>query len=130
MGEFDGVRIELPGVDLFDKNIESIFSAITTHWKGTSTKNLKWQIVSQLPLLKNLVKIGSGVFDLFYLPLSYYKQGNSVIDGTLAGVKNFVKHTTAESYNISSSIFSSIGSLIYFNAKSASKALTSAKKYL
>ncbi|EAR95290.2 transmembrane protein, putative (macronuclear) [Tetrahymena thermophila SB210] len=129
IGEFHEIQVTLVQVTIYDKNIDAVGKVIIDQWMQEIKGNQKWQVASQLPLIKNIVNIGEGIFDLFYLPYSYYQQGMSVLDGTYQGVKKFVTNTTQESINLTSAVFSSLSSLIMKNAKGASSVISKAKNY-
>ncbi|KAL4510391.1 hypothetical protein ABPG72_020853, partial [Tetrahymena utriculariae] len=127
--EFHEIQVTLVQVTIYDNNIDAVGKAIIDQWMQEIKGNQKWQVASQLPLIKNIANIGEGIFDLFYLPYSYYQQGMSVLDGTYQGVQKFVTNTTQESINLTSAVFSSLSSLIMKNAKGASNVISKAKNY-
>ncbi|KAL4505863.1 hypothetical protein ABPG72_013624 [Tetrahymena utriculariae] len=129
IGEFHEIQVTLVQVTIYDENIDAVGKTIIDQWMQEIKGNQKWQVASQLPLIKNIANIGEGIFDLFYLPYSYYQQGMSVLDGTYQGVKKFVTNTTQESINLTSAVFSSLSSLIMKNAKGASNVINKAKNY-
>ncbi|KAL4480470.1 hypothetical protein ABPG74_020986 [Tetrahymena malaccensis] len=129
IGEFHEIQVTLVQVTIYDKNIDAVGKFVIDQWMKEIKGNQKWQVASQLPLIKNIANIGEGIFDLFYLPYSYYQQGMSVLDGTYQGVKKFVTNTTQESINLTSAVFSSLSSLIMKNAKGASNVISKAKNY-
>jgi len=100
-------EIHLNGID----GLDLLIKKMVQHWVEDIKHRQKFNFVYGIGSIRSIVNIGSGIVDLFKLPIQQYRRDGRLSRGISLGIKSFITNFTMESINLTETLVMGANSL-------------------
>jgi hypothetical protein len=100
IGNIKDLELNFKTIILRGEEQNEIFDKILSIWKNDIIYFQKPNIIRKLPYFYNAFNLLEGLANLFYLPISQFKNGGNLEKGVVMGIQGFTKAIKTEGLNL------------------------------